>query len=104
MLQFELMAKKKHPTKKHSFKHGDRASPVPSIGVPDVNDTPGAVTPAAMRATSLTTADGRDFSYVGHDMRRLLGFSSVLVAVEIALWLIVEFTAFGKQIYDSIKL
>lgn len=99
------MAKKKHSTKKHTFKHGDHISSVSSLGVPGGNDTPHlAVTPAAMQAPAVVTTDGRDFSYVGRDMRRLLGFSGVLVAVEIALWLVVEFTAFGTHIYNSIKL
>lgn len=96
------MAKKKNSHKKHTFKYATPAAGASALREPNVAAS--SSTPVVSAPNDIITTDGRNFSYVRRDLRRLAVFSGVLVAVEIALWLAVEQTSFGPGFYNLIKL
>ncbi len=87
------MAKKNKVSKKHRFKYaapaGSAASPAP-IAVASVQAS------SAAEAVAL----GRDFSYVAHDIRRILVFAVGLVALEAALSYLLGHTSVGPSVYN----
>lgn len=93
------MAKKKHQPKKHTFKHASPAgAPITGSAV----SSPKASSTAAARSTAPT--DYHDYSYVNHDLRRVVIMASGLIVLELALWLAMDFTALGGIVYGLIKL
>ena len=93
------MAKKKHQPKKHTFKH---AAPV---AAPLTSNASAAPTAAAnVSSRPITASSTRDFSYVNHDLRRVMIFAAGLITLELALWLAMDYTALGNVVYGLIKL
>lgn len=93
------MAKKKHQTKKHSFKHAAPTAPAASA----VSGHKAAA-PTRASAAPATSSTVRDFSYVGRDLKQLLVFATGLIVLELALWLAVDYTPLGNVLYNLIKL
>jgi hypothetical protein len=100
------MAKKKTQSKKHKFKYAESGGSV--VGSPHteamVHDhTSEAVSPRPDRAASIVSA-GRDFSYVGADLRRIMVMAAFLIALEVALWGLLGHTGLGNSVYQLVKV
>lgn len=93
------MTKKKHQPKKHTFKH---AAPAASPATGSAASSPKAAATTATRPASV--GDTRDFSYVNHDLKRVMIFATGLITLELALWLAMDYTALGDIVYGLIKL
>ncbi|MDB5178974.1 MAG: hypothetical protein JWN01_917 [Patescibacteria group bacterium] len=94
------MAKKKHTTKKHKFKHAE-----PDAGAMVAQPTVGAVTNGGARlAKQAAAADVRDFSYVFGDLRRIAVLGISLIALELVLWYLLNHTGLGDSVYHLIKV
>ncbi len=93
------MAKKKHQSKKHSFKHAAPTAPSTSAAPSSTK-----ATPASASASLAVGSVVRDFGYVGRDLKQLLVFATGLIVLELALWLAVDYTPLGNIIYNLIKL
>lgn len=91
------MAKKKFQAKKHSFKH---VEPIVQAGGSDVAQSGTGTVGSA--ATSVTP--GRDFSYVGTDLRRILVIGGSLVLGEVVLWYLFGHTSLGTHVYNLVRL
>jgi len=93
------MTKKKHQPKKHTFKHAAPAA-APVTG----SATAAPQTSATATSRSAAVIDTRDFSYVNHDLRRVMIFAASLIILELALWLAMDYTVLGSIVYGLIKL
>lgn len=95
------MANKKHQSKKHTFKHSSpaesRAAVIPAGTTATATKQPLAATPR-----TLTFSNKRDFSYVNHDLKRVLIFAVSLIVLELALWLAMDKTGLGSVVYSLI--
>lgn len=47
---------------------------------------------------------GRDFSYVISDLRRILALGASLVVAELALWYLFGHTGLGKSVYNLVNV
>jgi ABC-type uncharacterized transport system permease subunit len=101
------MAKKKQ-TRKHRFKYA-----TPEVGVEPVasgatnvprETAARPVAPRSSSASSIVAANTRDFSYVGHDLRRVAVLSVALVGLEVLLWYLFNHTALGPAVYQMVKV
>src|SRR4051812_22950202 len=79
---------KKNQTKKHKFKHIEPGA--------SMHETPvtGAVK-AASPAMAAVAVPGRDFGYVGQDLRRLVILAAALAVFEIGLWYLLGHSGLG---------
>lgn len=87
------MAKKKHK-KKHNFKH-TAASPAAVSATSTV---------ASAKGTSKANTVPNEWQEVAADVRRVLILAAVFIGLMIGLWLVLENTSFGPQLYKSIHL
>jgi hypothetical protein len=95
------MAKKSKSTKKHRFKYAEPATPVSeaaSVGVAAAVRSAASTSPK-LAVPAAAVAPGRDFSYVGVDLRRLAILAVSLVVVEIVLWALLTYTGIGSTVY-----
>ena len=91
------MAKKKHQSKKHTFKYAEPGISPVAIDSSQLNSAPkGLVTTSGVV--------GRDFSYVASDLRRILVIGGSLVLAEFVLWYLFGHTSLGTHVYDLIHL
>ncbi len=111
------MAKKKNQNKKHRFKYTDPSSAGANLSTPSVSGGAAAVTAGAPVSGSGPVAGSgsvsrsarpggvvaRDFSYVGHDLRRVAIFAASLVTLELVLWFIYSPTGGGAAVYKLVK-
>jgi hypothetical protein len=91
------MAKKKHK-KKHSFQHKNvntSAAAAPTTPV----IAPAKGVPKARPATM-----PNEWGEVRADVRKTLVLGFVFIMVMIGLWVVLEYTALGSNLYNSIKL
>jgi hypothetical protein len=100
------MAKKHKTTKKHRFKYTEptglnatQASAAPAVPA----TTAGSAKLASVAAASAVAA-GRDFSYVGTDLRRLASLMVGLVALEAVLWYLLNHTGVGDVVFNLIQV
>ena len=87
------MAKKKHK-KKHSFQHKN----APAVVAAPVVAAPGA------KVAAKTSTMPNEWSEVADDVRRALILAGVFIVLMIVLWYFLDVSAFGKNLYNSIKL
>ena len=95
------MAKKKSlkTNRKHQLKYA-APSGVASIDRPVKAANFGSV--AAQSPAVVTTE--RDFSYVGHDLRRILVLGGGLIFFLLILWYLFGHTGLGPAVYNLIKI
>ena len=89
------MAKKKSSktNRKHQFKYA-----TPSTG------SASTTAKASVATTSTTTADERDYRYVGVDLRRIFWLGGTLVIVQLILWYIFSHTGVGPSVYNLVQI
>ena len=106
------MAKKKSQNKKHKFKYAEPPTGVNSPASADkqgeaagANQTNRVAVPSTRPYVKAgAVADTRDFSYVGHDLRRIAILAGLLLALEIALWYLFGHTGLGNTVYNLVKV
>jgi len=91
----EAMAKKKHK-KKHNFKH-TAASPVAAPAA-------SAVASSTAKGSAKPNTMPNEWQEVAADVNRALILAGVFIALMVGLWLLFEYTSFGPQLYNSIRL
>lgn len=99
------MAKKKQ-TKKHKFKY---AAPTAGVGAPIAVANEPAAIPASrpVKSRPSQTQTGvvtRNFTYVGHDVRRVAIFAGGLIGVELILWWSFGHTGLGNAVYNLVHV
>ena len=95
------MAKKKQ-TKKHNFKYAAPATGVTTAVPTPVGTIAGEAVIAPKRAPGVVA--GRNFAYVGHDLRRVGLLGGGLVAVELILWWAFGHTGLGNAVYNLVHV
>jgi hypothetical protein len=94
------MAKKKTQGKKHKFKYAEAS---PNVQVEAALRSSAAVLGSAGaqkgRFPHGAVSPGRDFSYVGSDLRRIVIMAVALVAIEVGLWALLAHTQLGDIVY-----
>ena len=95
------MAKKKQ-TKKHKFKYAAPATGMAPAALSPVDMTAGEAVVAPQRAIGVVA--GRNFAYVGHDLRRVGLLGGGLVAVELILWWAFGHTGLGNEVYNLVHV
>jgi hypothetical protein len=98
---------KKNTTKKHKFKHvetgvGARAPELSTSGSASGDSIRGSATRSP--STAVAGAGGRDFSYVGSDLRRIAVMAGALVVLELVLYYVLVYTPAGTAIYSLVKV
>jgi len=58
----------------------------------------------ASASGSAAAISGRDYSYVGRDMRHILVLVIVLVGIELVLWGVLTHTAAGDFVYNLVRV
>lgn len=105
VVQSVIMAKKK-ARKKHQFKHvrpaGPAASGVPA-GARNSSAPAGTPPPASPARPALASADPAH-AYVIGDVRRVVVMATGFVALQVALWYLLNSTELGERLYSLIKL
>jgi len=99
------MGKKKNLQKKHKFKHAE-GQVGQAVGVAERPSQASAPTtaPAAGRSSAPTAVVGRDFSYVGKDLRRIAVMAVSLVALEFVLYYLLVHTSVGTTVYSFVNV
>ncbi len=94
---------KKNTAKKHKFKHVETGAGARAPESLMQESSAGALN---RTVTSPATAgvSGRDFSYVGSDLRRIGIMAGALVALELALYYVLIYTPAGAAIYNLVKV
>ena len=101
------MAKKTKTSKKHRFKYAEpsvsaAAAAAPVVAAPaPASKVPAAAAPALAEAA---TVAGRDFSYVGTDLRRVGVLAASLLALELVLWYLFGHTGVGNVVYNLFQV
>jgi hypothetical protein len=106
------MAKKKNQGKKHKFKYAAESSqvqvatshPQPGTQPQPNSDAVPALGKSSARAGVAVATAGRDFSYVGKDLKRIIILMAALVVLEFALWGLMSRTGLGSWVQDLIKV
>ena len=98
---------KKNTAKKHKFKHVEAAAATraseASTHATDLRGVSRSETSQPARP-AVAGASGRDFSYVGTDLRRIGVMAGLLVALELALYYVLVYTPAGTAIYNLVKV
>jgi hypothetical protein len=98
---------KKNSTKKHKFKHVEAGAGArgPELAATATSDgSPAGAKISRSTQTVTAGAIGRDFSYVGSDLRRIGVMAALLVALELALYYVLVYTPAGAAIYSLVKV
>ena len=95
---------KKNQSKKHRFKYAEQPPATSLVGL--APEHPQATQPLASVATvsSARMSPGRDFSYVGADLRRIAVMAAGLIAFETVLWYAFGHTGLSSSIYKLFNL
>ncbi len=98
---------KKNQAKKHKFKHLEpaRGQALDSgLGYSNPSSAPVVAVGARRGAASVAAANTRDFSYVVGDLRRIIVFAGLLVALELLMWFLFAHTGFGSKVYNLVQV
>lgn len=89
---------KKNQNKKHKFKYAE-----PTAGTQVTRPA----SPKVAATTPARTSSGaavRDFSYVTHDLRRIVILAVGLIALEVLLWGALEHTSLGETVFRLVQV
>ncbi len=101
------MAKKKSQNKKHKFKYAEPTGLMAGAGSKSqsVGAVPtGEVSTLKVARAGAVVSSGRDFSYVGRDVRRIGIYAVSLVALEVLLWFLFGHTGLGATVYNLVQV
>jgi hypothetical protein len=93
------MSKKKSNPKKHKFKHADPVAATQATQAPA-----GQVSKQAVFRSAAPVVSGRDFSYVGTDVRRIGLMVVGLILIELAFYYALVFTPIGAAVYRLVNV